>query len=161
MALLAPFLLVPVVELLVFILVCFLVGFATAFGLLLAGCLGGALLLRSFGLARLQQARQQRAGGPSGAPPSKELWLAAAGVVLLIPGFVTDLLALALLVPPLRRRLGRSLFRRQWPQKSRPAGAGRGPASPEPPPPMDAGIPPGPIIDVEFEDLPPAPPPRP
>jgi UPF0716 protein FxsA len=165
MALLAPFLLVPVVELLVFVLVSLLVGFWTAFALLLGGSLAGAILLRLSGAAVLRQARRQMERQQPGAGVLDGLWLAVAGVLLFLPGFVTDLLAITLLLPPLRRILFGPVIRRLHLWLSRRAAASARstrPSEPSPAPPEPhretLTMPPGPIIDVDFEDLPPKPP---
>ena len=161
MALLTPFLLIPVVELTVFILVCLLVGFWTAALLVLAGSITGVLLLRFHGAATLRRAQRQVDRQQADGRLFHGLWLAAAGLLLLIPGFVTDLLALALLLPPLRRALARPLFGRLQAWNARMA-ATRPRATPSDTPTTPSsgspGLPPGPIIDVAFEDLPPNPP---
>ena len=170
MAPFVPFLILPVIELIAFILVWMLVGFLNALGLVLLGSLAGGLLLRHYGLASLQRVKSQLDNG--GRPESVRLdglWLAAAGFLLLIPGFVTDLVAAALLVPPLRRAIihlaliavrglqGRWRGRRRGRRSS--WASSESTTSPPPPPPPSI-MPRGPIIDVEFEDIPPDPPSR-
>lgn len=63
-------------------------------------------LLRNQGLATAQRAQKQL---NSGQMPVAELFdgacLAVAGILFMLPGFVTDLLGFPLLIPPLRRWL--------------------------------------------------------
>jgi UPF0716 protein FxsA len=111
--LLLALLALPLAELVVFILVASHIGFALALMLVLAGMLAGGLVLRHAGgshVARVRVAINQgldqgsftalQAGGRGGA-------FLLAGILLLIPGFITD--ALALLV------LAGTLFQRQSP----------------------------------------------
>src|SRR5450631_1335660 len=94
--LLLALLVLPLAELVVFILVASQIGFALALLLVLAGMLAGALVLRHAGgshIARVRVALDQgsftalQADGRGGA-------LLLAGILLLIPGFITDALAL-------------------------------------------------------------------
>ena len=98
----------PFLELAAFVAVAATIGFGWALCLVLGGSLAGGLILRHAGdshIARMRVAFQQghftaleadRVGG----------YVLIAGILLLIPGFITDLAALCLLVPPLRRGLG-------------------------------------------------------
>lgn len=101
----------PLAELIVFIAVATAIGFGFAVLLVLAGSLAGGLLLRRLGgdhMARVRVAMNEGLGRTSftalqaDGPAAGTL---LAGVLLLIPGFLTDVLALLLLVPPLRRSL--------------------------------------------------------
>lgn len=97
----------PLLELAAFVAVAAAIGFGWALCLVLGGSLAGGLILRHAGgshVARMRVALQQghfttlaadRAGGH----------VLMAGILLLIPGFITDVVALCLLVPPLRRAL--------------------------------------------------------
>jgi UPF0716 protein FxsA len=71
---------------------------------------GGLLLLRVQGLATLLRARASLARGE---PPLAQAFdgacLALAALLFLVPGFLSDLAALALLVPPVRAALRRLL----------------------------------------------------
>jgi UPF0716 protein FxsA len=95
----------PLMELVAFIAVSALIGFGWALGLVLAGSLAGFLILRHAGGNHIERVRVALGSGnftalraDSSAGP-----ILLAGILLLIPGFITDLLALLLLVPPLRR----------------------------------------------------------
>jgi UPF0716 protein FxsA len=161
MALLAPFLILPALEVAVFVLVCLAVGFWTAFGLVVAGSVAGIIVLRFQGLGAIMRMRQRLEAGDT-AGVMEALWRTAAGALLVIPGFLTDVVALALMVPRLRRAIGAVLVglvvaSRVSRRSSRPGGDPR--AEPRTPPERSAPprpLPTGPVIDVEFEDLPPA-----
>lgn len=109
---LAGFLLLPVVELAVAIAVGRWAGALPVLGALLLIAGAGALLVRRQGAAAWRSLnRSLRAGEP----PSRELAdasvLVLAGVLLIAPGFVTDVLALLLLFPPTRPFARRPLER--------------------------------------------------
>jgi len=107
---------------------------------LVAAGLLGATLLRRQGLRTLQVLRSTGAGGELPAPALWEALVALlTGLLLLFPGAVSDLLALPLLVPALRRRLARSLHRRAGGKPPR----GGGPV----------------VIEGEYREAPPPPPP--
>jgi UPF0716 protein FxsA len=77
--------------------------------------------------------------------------LVAAGALLLTPGFLTDGIGLALLIPPLRAMIRRPILRRLL----RGVAASSGGAPPPPP----TGN--GPIIDGDFQEVDPSPGPSP
>jgi len=100
----------PLAELAVFIAVAASIGFAWAFLLVLATSLAGALVLRHAGgnhIARIRVAMNQGLGEGSftalQADGSGGLILLA-GILLLIPGFITDVVGLLLLIATLLRR---------------------------------------------------------
>lgn len=107
------FLAIPVVELFVLIQVGSEIGALPTILLVFLTAAVGILLLRRQGYASLLRARQKMAEGQL---PAEEmlggLFLAAGGLLLLIPGFVTDVVGLAFLLPPLRAILVRRLARR-------------------------------------------------
>lgn len=92
------------------------VGGGSVFLLLLAGIVCGTLVIRRTGrrafqrLSRTLQA--QRSGEP--APPEEKGTglLIAAGLLLIVPGPVSDVLGLLLLLPPVRGAVGRQVERR-------------------------------------------------
>lgn len=97
----------PLMELVVFIAVAVAIGFGAALGLILLGCIAGMLLLRHAGGSHISRLRVAMADGnlrTLQADATGGLILLS-GVLLVIPGFITDALGLALLVPPLRRAL--------------------------------------------------------
>ncbi|GAB4511904.1 MAG: hypothetical protein Tsb0026_15370 [Sulfuricaulis sp.] len=106
-------LLIPVAEIAVFIQVGSRIGVGMTLLLVLASAVFGIWLVRTQGLAAATRVQAVMAQGESPALGMLEgLALLAAGVLLLIPGFVTDLAAFALLIPPLRRGIIRFYLRR-------------------------------------------------
>ncbi len=103
----------PVVEIAVLIQIADWIGWIAAIGVIVLSGMAGGWLLRQQGLAT---ARQMQAEMRHGVMPVGALFdqacLAVAGLLLLLPGFITDLLALALLLPPLRVLLRGALLRR-------------------------------------------------
>lgn len=100
------FLVVPVSEIAVFVLVGSRIGVGPTILLVIATAVLGSTLLRYQGLgtlARLQAALQQ------GRVPGQELvhgaMILLAGFLLLTPGFITDTLGFLLFVPAVRERL--------------------------------------------------------
>jgi len=111
--LLLLFLAIPIIELYVLIKVGSAIGALTTIVLLFAAAAIGLGLLRWQGLATLNKMRSTLARGEV---PAMELAEGAivvlGGLFLLVPGFVTDVLALACLTPALRRRVVLGLLRR-------------------------------------------------
>jgi UPF0716 protein FxsA len=109
--LLLAILALPVAELVVFIMVAASIGFGLALLLVLATSFAGGLLLRHAGgnhIARVRVAMDQGLNRGSFTALQADSAGAAtlfAGILLLIPGFITDVLALLLLISPLRRAL--------------------------------------------------------
>jgi UPF0716 protein FxsA len=104
-------LLLPAAELLVFVAVAVAIGFWNAVLLSLATSVLGILLLRSASGISMQRLRTSVASTATMHSGSADLFTGLAGILLIIPGFVTDLIALALLVPGLRGYLGRTIAR--------------------------------------------------
>lgn len=100
-------LMLPLAELVVFIAVAVAIGFGPAFGLVLLGSLAGMALLRHAGGGHIARLRVAVAGGNFSALHADTTGglILLAGVLLLIPGFITDFIGLILLVGPLRRAL--------------------------------------------------------
>jgi UPF0716 protein FxsA len=105
--LLLALLALPLMELVVFIAVAQAIGFLWALALVAATSTSGAMVLRHAGgnhIARMRVA--MGAGGfttlQADGPGTLTL---LAGILLLIPGFITDLLGVLLLLAPLRRIL--------------------------------------------------------
>lgn len=83
----------------------------------------GVLLLRFQGLYTLQQAQAAVARGEMPAMPMLEgVALFFGGVLLVLPGFVTDFIGLMTLIGPLRRALIRRLLGRLMPPGPPPGG---------------------------------------
>ena len=111
--LIALFIILPIVEMVILIKVGGAIGALNTVALVLLAAVVGAALLRRQGLATLLRANQRL---ESGEVPAQEMLegvaLAAAGALLLTPGFVTDAVGFALLLPPTRRWLTRRLLKR-------------------------------------------------
>jgi UPF0716 protein FxsA len=119
--LLLALLALPFMELAAFVAVAGSIGFLWALALLLATSLGGAMVLRHAGgnhIARVRVAMAEGGFTALQADSTGSVTLIA-GILLLIPGFITDVLGLLLLLAPLRRALG-ALFGR--PPPTRPDG---------------------------------------
>jgi UPF0716 protein FxsA len=143
----------PILELALLIKTGQAIGFWATLGLLLgAVVIGGAIMSRQ-GISVARRAQEAVATGrPPVGPVLDGAFLLLAGALLISPGFITDAMALALLVPPIRRKVARWCVRRlaerahvrvkTYEARSReqagPAPAGR----------VD-----GPVIDGEFERL--------
>ncbi len=97
------FLVLPVVEITLFILVGREIGVLATIGLIVATTVLGAILMRvqGFGVVRHIQASLD-AGGVPGRELVHGLMILIAGFLLLTPGFFTDALGLLLFIPPVR-----------------------------------------------------------
>lgn len=140
----------PLAELALIIKVGQVAGFWTTLGLIVGMAILGILLLQRQGLGVMRRASEAlSAGKPPVAPLVDGVFLSAAALLLITPGFLSDILGLMLLVPPLRRGIARQMLR--WMIGSgqvrmatygaahrRREGGGRGPST---------------VIDTEFERL--------
>ncbi len=93
----------PLVEIGLFVEIGGRLGVWTTLGLVLASALAGMLVLRSQG-ARAQaglRAAMEGLGNPA-VPLAHEALILLAGMLLILPGFFTDFIGLALLLPPVR-----------------------------------------------------------
>ncbi len=125
----------PIVELAVLIQVGQWIGVVDTIGLLVLVSLIGVWLVKRAGTGALRRIRADLAVGkvPSDALVDGGL-LAGAGVLLIVPGFVTDCFGLLLLVPPVRsgvRWALRSRFSRRAAVARRPPYRGPGGGYPE------------------------------
>jgi UPF0716 protein FxsA len=95
----------PAVEIAVFILIAAGIGFLPALSLLLAGSLVGSVVLRQAGRARLERLRGAVSqSGLAGLEAGGDAFLTvSAGILLLLPGFITGVLGLLLLLGPVRQ----------------------------------------------------------
>lgn len=93
-----------------FALVGSLVGVLATVLLAVATSISGAALLRIQGLGALSRIRETM---ETGASPGRDLvhglMIALAGLLLVVPGFVTDIFGLMLFIPPLRELVWRFL----------------------------------------------------
>ncbi len=112
LAILLALVVVPLVEIAVFISVGGAIGLWPTIAIVVLTAIAGTIMLRQQGLATLMRARQALAQQRM---PVQELFdgacLLVAGVLLLTPGFVTDTIGFVLMIPPLRAFVGRWLWR--------------------------------------------------
>ncbi|WP_120498283.1 FxsA family protein [Kiloniella sp. EL199] len=104
---------IPLLEIAVLIQVGDQIGLWSTIGLIILTAVIGTGMLRHQGIATLANAQKQL---NQGAVPAKELFdglcLLAAGALLLTPGFVTDSIGFALLIPPVRELMRNTLGKR-------------------------------------------------
>jgi len=110
----ALFILLPLAELYLLIEVgSGIGGFSTIALCLLTAALGG-MLVRHQGMRTFLQAKELM---DRGQPPAEQMlhgiMIAISGVLLFIPGFITDLIGFLLLVPMIRNWLGRRIISAQ------------------------------------------------
>jgi UPF0716 protein FxsA len=98
------FLLLPIVEITLFIVVGGAIGVLPTISLVLLGIVLGSAIIRMTGLRTLEQlSADLETGRGDGGRLAHGALKMVAGVLLIIPGFFTDAVALLLLVPPIRR----------------------------------------------------------
>jgi UPF0716 protein FxsA len=104
-------LLLPVMELAAFIAVAAQIGFLPALALIAAGSFAGVLILRHAGGNHIARVKVALGAGSFTAlqADSRGGLVLLAGILLVIPGFITDALGLMFLIPPLRQALGAAL----------------------------------------------------
>lgn len=109
-AFLLLFLLFPVLELYVFFKVSTAIGFFPALLLIIAGSAIGVLVMRVAGLATVLRTRASLQRGELPAEQMFDgLMTGLAGGLLLIPGFISDVLGLICLLPFTRRLISRKI----------------------------------------------------
>lgn len=106
-----------------------LIGVLPTIGLLVAGAFVGSWLARREGGKAFRAFTETaRAGRPAHAEITDGLLVALGGILIMIPGFVSDIAGLLLLLP------SRVLFRKAWLRKAeRHAPMAQGPAGPQTP----------------------------
>jgi UPF0716 protein FxsA len=146
---------VPILEIGLFIQVGGVIGLWPTLAIVVLTALAGTLLVRIQGLqalARLQESLER--GGDPVQPIAHGALILVAGILLLTPGFFTDSLGLALLIPPVRAAVigwGAARFAVQGAAFVR-----RGPR----PGPGPRPAPRGETIDADYEIVDEGPPPR-
>lgn len=146
-------LLLPVAEIAMFIEVGGWIGAWPTVGLVVLSAILGSVLVRRQGLTAMKRAQEaaERGEFPVGAV-FEGFCIVLAGVLLMIPGFLTDVVGLLLFVPPVRNALGRWLFERLRGSGSfhvwtNAGGMGAGGMGPRPHRPQ-----PG-VIDVDYREV--------
>jgi len=107
-------LLLPAAEIAAFVLVAALIGVTGALLLMLTTTLTGILVLRRAGRGRIARFRVAVAGAEATGIEANvtDFLTVLAGMLLVLPGFLTDLVGVALLIGPVRRWCGRMV--RAW-----------------------------------------------
>jgi UPF0716 protein FxsA len=112
-ALLVLFLVVPLIELAVIVQVGQAIGTIPTLGLLVLMSVAGAWLMKREGVGVLRRAQRQVR---EGRVPSREVadgfLIVLGGALMLTPGFASDLVGMALLLPPVRAVVRPVLLRR-------------------------------------------------
>jgi UPF0716 protein FxsA len=155
----------PLAEIAAFIEIGGLIGLWPTLATVVATAVIGSILLRHQGLRTLKEIQRQL---DAGKVPVDEmlggLCLFAAGLLLLTPGFITDAVGFALLIPPVRLWVARRV-RARLGERVVVGGSGRRPGGPFPggPEPFGPGRPaggprprPGPaeeVIDTSYEEV--------
>jgi UPF0716 protein FxsA len=150
----------PLAEIAGFVVVGRAIGLWWTLGLVIGTGLLGALLLRQQGLHLLKKLSQESQQGH--VPASSVVdgaMIVIAGILLLLPGFLTDIVGIALFLPFVRRFLwsligqrvvvvngGRAGFRRPSPS-SGPSGSSSGSSSPE----RSSGA--GKVLDLDEDEF--------
>lgn len=109
----AAFLALPLVEIALFVVIGNAIGlWPTLAGVLLAA-VAGALILRWQGISLINEIRSSMGAGRLPARALADaMMVAVAGLLLLLPGYFSDLLGLLLLIPPVRTLIYRYLASR-------------------------------------------------
>jgi len=111
--LLLLFILVPIIEIGLFIQVGGFLGLWPTIALVLITAFAGASLVRSQGIATLMSVQGKLQQGELPAQQILEgVMLAVAGVLLLTPGFMTDTLGMLVLLPAPRAKIAKELMKR-------------------------------------------------
>ncbi len=109
--LLFAFIAVPIIEIALFIQVGGILGFWPTMALVLITAFAGASLVRSQGIMTLMSVQQRVQRGELPAQQILEgVLLAVAGVLLLTPGFMTDLMGMVVLLPAPRAKLAQYIM---------------------------------------------------
>lgn len=104
------FLLLPLIEIALFILVGRAIGLLPTLALVILAAVAGALLLRQQGLGVVERLRSNvNAGTIPGRTMFDAMLVGLAAILLILPGFLSDAIALALLIPAVRSAIFSSL----------------------------------------------------
>lgn len=169
------FIAVPIAEIAIFIEAGRLIGVLPTILLTIGTAIAGSLLMRVQGFSALNRFAQSVEKGEMPLTPVLDgIGILAAGILLITPGLLTDVLGLLLFIPPIRRGLGRWVIKRAMASGAvhirgfggagdfgggtRP-GPGRGPAPKSGPPPRGTkGFKrSSDVVDAEFETIEPRP----
>ena len=106
-------LLLPAAEVVAFLLVVWAIGFLPALGLMILTSFAGGVVLRHAGRGQIAHfgVAVRQTGVTGVAAQAGGIMFVLGGILLLLPGFITDLLGAGLLVAPVRRWLGATIGR--------------------------------------------------
>lgn len=97
------FIVLPLIEIALFIMVGRAIGVLPTLALIIAAAIGGGLLLRHQGLGVVSRLRNNvNTGTIPGRTMMDAMLIGVAAILLVLPGFLSDVVALALLIPPVR-----------------------------------------------------------
>lgn len=137
----------PLAEIAGFVVVGRALGLWATLGLVILTAVAGALLLRSQGLHILRQlSAESREGRLPGETLVDAAMIVVAGILLLLPGFITDIIGLALFIPFVRRLVWSAIGRHIVIVS--PSGGGSYRHTREP----SGKVGPGPVVDLDEED---------
>jgi UPF0716 protein FxsA len=95
--------LLPIIEIAIFIKVGQTIGLLPTLALVIGAAILGGLLLRQQGVSVLTQLRSNvNSGRMPGRTIADAMMIGVAALFLVLPGFLSDIVALALLLPPVR-----------------------------------------------------------
>jgi UPF0716 protein FxsA len=149
----------PVAEIWVFVSVGREIGWLAAVLLTFATSAAGSVLMRIQGFAAMNRFLEATERGELPVATVLDgMGIFIAGVLLLLPGFVSDALGLVLFIPPLRRRITAWLFRQILQSPAQPGRMRRGGFRPGPSGPPEKGFRKSDnVVDAEFETIDPRP----
>ena len=104
-------LLLPIAEVAAFLLVVWAVGLFPALALMILTSFAGGVVLRHAGRGKLADIRvaMRQSGVAQVATDAGGVMFAVGGILLLLPGFITDLVGAGLLIRPIQRWLGAAI----------------------------------------------------
>ncbi len=106
------FVVVPIVEIGLFLQVGSYIGVPATLGLIILTAIAGTMLVRSQGIDVIRKVQNSANRGEMPvAALVQGLFVLIAGVLLLTPGFATDTLGFALLIPPVRELIAAKIWK--------------------------------------------------
>lgn len=146
MWLLLPFVLLPIIEIALFIIVGGAIGVLPTLALVVLSAVAGSWLMRRQGMSAMADMQRAMTEARNPADPlAHGALILLAGMLLILPGFFTDALGVLLLIPPARRLLITRMSRRIRVQTAG-FGASYGPGYGGP----SRGPHGGPVIDADY-----------
>jgi UPF0716 protein FxsA len=104
LALFIAFIVFPMLEIALLVKLGSALGFWPSFGIVVGTGLLGSTVLRHQGFAAIRRSQEALAEGhPPVEPVLDGLFLIVAGLLLITPGFISDIIGVFLLVPPIRK----------------------------------------------------------